>query len=147
MKYILLILIISLSLASTACSYITDFVVVNASESPIEVSYKIKGIPNHQHPISGTPSITVASQLKSNERSKWQDISTDRFEIDQPNRTVKVKLMPQEALLITRMHHYTGPDDPSDVEFFPIEELSVAGSIGSLKSSGKQLLKAFNEQS
>jgi hypothetical protein len=30
-----------------------------------------------------------------------------------------------------------------DVKWFPIEELSVAGSEGSLKSSGKQLLKAF----
>jgi len=74
-------------------------------------------------------------------------IAADRYKIDQENRTVTLKLLPQEALFLTSMHHYTGPDDPIDVKWFPIEELSVAGSVGSLKSSGKQLLKAFSEQS
>ena len=85
--------------------------------------------------------------MKSNEKIKWQDIAADRYKIDQENRTATVKLLPQEALFLTSMHHYIGPDDPIDVNWFPIEELSVAGSVGSLKSSGKQLLKAFSEQS
>jgi hypothetical protein len=89
----------------------------------------------------------LASRLKSNEKHKWQGLAADRYKIDQATLTVTVKLLPQEALFITSMHHYTGPDDPSDVNWFPIEELSIAGSAGNMKASGKQLLRAFSEQS
>jgi hypothetical protein len=147
MRSVLSILIIVSSLACVACSYITDFVVINASESPVEISYKVKDPPNGPPKIDVIPATKLASQLKPNEKTKWQDLAADRYKIDQENRTVTVKLLPQEALFLTSMHHYTGPDDPIDVNWFPIEELSIAGSVGSLKSSGKQLLKAFSEQS
>jgi len=130
-----------------ACSYTTDFVVINASESAVEISYKVKEPPDGPPKIDVIPATILASQLKSNEKTKWQDVAADRYKIDQENRTVTVKLLPQEALFLTSMHHYTGLDDPIDVNWFPIEEMSVAGSVGSLKSSGKQLLKAFSQQS
>jgi hypothetical protein len=147
MRSVLSILIIVSSLACVACSYITDFVVINASESPVEISYKLKEPPDGPPKIDVIPATKSASQLKSNEKTGWRDIPADRYKIDQENRIVTVKLLPQEAFFLTSMHHYTGPDDPIDVNWFPIEELSVAGSVGSLKSSGKQLLKAFSEQS
>jgi hypothetical protein len=147
MRSVLSILIIVSSLACVACSYITDFVVINASESPADIIYKVKESPNGPPKIDVIPATKLASQLKSNEKTKWQDLAADRYKIDQENRTVTVKLLPQEALFLTSMHHYTGPDDPIDVTWFPIEELSIAGSAGGLKSSGKQLLKAFSEQS
>ena len=147
MKNVLSILIIVSSLACAACSYITDFVVINASESPMEISYKVKEPPNGPPKIDMIPATKLAPQLKSNEKNKWQDIAADRYKIDQETRTVTVKLLPQEALFLTSLHHYTGPDDPNDVNWFPIEELSISGSVGGLKSSGKQLLKAFSGQS
>jgi hypothetical protein len=147
MRSVLSILIIVSSLACVACSYVTDFVVVNASESPVEISYKIKEPPNGPPKIDVIPATKLASQLKPKEKTKWQYLAADRYKIDQANRTVTLKLLPQEALFLTRLHHYTGPDDPIDVNWFPIEELSIAGSVGSLKSSGKQLLRAFSEES
>jgi hypothetical protein len=147
MRSLSLLLIIVFSLVCVACSYITDFVVINASESPVEIGYKVKEPPNGPQKISVIPAIKLASQLKSNEKYKWKDLAVDRHEIDQASRTVIVKLLRQEALFLARLHHYTGPDDQHDVNFFPIEELSIAGSVGNWKSSGKQLLRAFTEQS
>jgi hypothetical protein len=147
MRRLSLLLIVFSSLVCTACSYITDFVIINASESPVEVTYKIKEPPNGPKNISVIPSIKLASQLKSDDKNKWNDLAVDRYRSDQASRTVIVKLLSQEALFLTSMHHYTGPDDPHDVECFPIEELSIIGSVGNLKSSGKQLLRAFTEQS
>src|SRR5688572_1781307 len=147
MRYILSILIMISSLACSACSYNTDFVVINGAESPIEVSYKVKGPPNGRPEIGVTPAVKSASQLKSSEKNEWRDLAADRYKIDQANRTVIVELQPQEALFLTRMHSYTGPDDPHDVTWFPIEELNIAGSNGSLKASGKQMLRAFSKQS
>jgi hypothetical protein len=147
MRNVLRILIIVTSLACSACSYITDFVVINESEAPAEISYKVKEPPNGPRKISVIPATKLASQLKSNEKNGWQALAADRYKIDQENRIIVVKLLPQETLFITSMHHYIGPDDPNDVDSFPIEALSIAGSVGSLKSSGKQLLRAFSERS
>jgi hypothetical protein len=71
--------------------------------------------------------------------------------IDGPSTIVAVPVLvpasvPKTHERRTRLN-YTGPDDPIGVYWFPIEELSIAGSVGSLKSSGKQPLKAFSEQS
>jgi hypothetical protein len=41
MRSVLSILIVVSSLACVACSYSTDFVVINASESPVDISYKV----------------------------------------------------------------------------------------------------------
>ena len=41
MRSVLSILIIVSSLACVACSNITDFVVINASESPVDIGYKV----------------------------------------------------------------------------------------------------------
>ena len=147
MRGALLFFILMSCLASGACSYVTDFVVINTSESPVEISYKFKPAPEAPPIIKGNPVFTSASKVESKEKGNWQDIATDRYEIDQATRTVKVKLQAQEALFITRMHHYFGPDDPNDVKGFPVEELSIVGSTGNLNFSGKQLLKAFSERS
>jgi hypothetical protein len=79
MRGLLLILIIISSLACVACSYTTDFVVINASESPVEISYKFKDAPDGQPQIRGVPSTTLASRLKSNEKHKWQGLAADRY--------------------------------------------------------------------
>lgn len=147
MRSVLLILILLFSLATAACSYLTDFVVINTSGSPVEVNYKFKAPSGGPKTIETIPAIQSASQLNSNGKKQWQDLTADKYRIDQTSRTVTVKLLPQEALFITRMHHYIGPDDSSDVNFFPVEEISIAGSEGNLTFSGKQLLKAFSKQS
>ncbi|HEY7181021.1 MAG TPA: hypothetical protein VIC84_06365, partial [Blastocatellia bacterium] len=146
-RIVLSILIIVSALACAACSYISDFVVINSSESPVEINYRVKEPPNGPPKIDVVPATKLASQLKSNEKNKWRDLAADRYKIDQENRTVMVKLLPQEALFLTSMQHYIGPDDPSDLNWFPVEKLSISGSVGSLKFSGKQLLRAFSEQS
>lgn len=147
MRSILLTLIIVFSLTAAACSYTTDFFVVNASESPIEIRYKVKVPPHAPQPLEFVPSIKLASRLEDRKKEDWKKLTADRYQIDQATRTVTVKLLSQEALFVGRVFHYFGPDDADDLKSFPIEEMNVSGVVGEMKLSGKQLLKAFSKQS
>lgn len=147
MRSILLTLIIVFSLTSAACSYTTDFFVVNASESPIEIRYKVKSPPHAPQPLEFVPAIKLSARLEDRKKEDWKDIAADRYQIDQATRTVTVKLLPQEALFVGKVFHYFGPDDADDLKSFPIEEMNVSGVVGEMKFSGKQLLKAFSKQS
>jgi hypothetical protein len=105
MRYILLIALSLLALTAAACSYSTDFVVVNESERPIEVRYKIKGFPVGPPTFTASPAKKDASQLGSRDRNIWKKLEPDEYRIDAGNRTVTVVVSPREALWVTSMHH------------------------------------------
>jgi hypothetical protein len=144
MRYILIISLTLLTLALTACSYSTDFVVVNESNQPIEVRYKIKKFPVGPPTLEGTPTKIDASQLGERDRRKWQKVNSDEYQIDQENRTVTVNLMPHEALWVTSMFHYFGDEDPNDVTNWPIEEISVKGADGEMMFTGDKSRQSFS---
>jgi hypothetical protein len=129
MRYILLIPLTLLTVTFVACSYSTDFVVVNESSQPITVRYKIKSAPGPLA-LAADPAKMDASQLGTDDRSKWKKLGPDQFQIDQANCTVTVSVSPHEALWVTSMFHYIGDEDPNDVADWPIEEISVTGADG-----------------
>ncbi len=144
MRRILLTLLIVFAATHTACSYLTDFVVVNDSGQTVEVRYRVK----ESRPLveTGTLAKKATSQLR-NEGVRWQELTTAQYQLDQGSRLVTVRVMPGESLRIAIMHHYTGVEDPSDVEDFPVEEITVVGAVGELKFTGQQVLKPFSKVS
>ncbi|HEU0143484.1 MAG TPA: hypothetical protein VFQ47_01745 [Nitrososphaera sp.] len=143
MRYILIISLTLLILILTACSYSTDFVVVNESDQTIEVRYKIKKFPVGPPTLEGIPTKIDASQLGSRDRRKWQKVNPDQYQIDQENRTVRVNLMPHEALWVTSMFHYFGDEDPNDVASWPVEEISAKGAGGGITFTGDKSRQSF----
>jgi hypothetical protein len=135
-----------ISLASlTACSYLTNFVVVNASGRPIEVQYRVKN-PGQPMPATQmlpiTPATKPASQIE--QQNPWRDLSTSEFKFEPNSRTVGVLLMPGEALRIEQRNLVDGPqDDASQAPNFAIEEISISGSSGVISLEGEQARKAF----
>jgi hypothetical protein len=56
----------------TACSYTTDFVVVNESDAPITVRYEVKDFPGPFSPPT-TPGVVAASEL-SEDGQEWKPV-------------------------------------------------------------------------
>jgi hypothetical protein len=146
MRWLLLLILLPLTLGLTACSYSTDFVVLNDTDYPVEVVYRMKPTPGPLA-LPGDPKVVPAANLEMKDSNKWTPLAPDRFRIVEANRTVSVRLLAHEALWVTAMHHYIGDEDPNDVEGFPIEELSVKGADGEMRFSGDKARKAFERKS
>jgi hypothetical protein len=121
-----------------ACSFSDEFVVLNASNEPIEVRYRLKKIEGRIDP-PGIPETLPSSQLTSNER-RWVRVSGNRYQIDSENRTVSVRVMPGEALLIVRLSNYSSADGKE----FPLEKIEVRGANGFQDFTDGQVLSAFS---
>lgn len=121
------------------CSYSTDYVIVNSSGAPAQVTYTIA--PTTIDPFVATgaePAILPVSELKGRE---WRELSATEFVFDRANRTVTVLLPPNQGLLIKRGGTYS-PTSPV-VEKFVIEEIRIAGSNGEINFKGDAVKKAF----
>ena len=59
----LLLLLLVFTMSVVACSYSTNFVVVNESNQTIEVRYKIKRFPNEPLSLTARPAKIAASEI------------------------------------------------------------------------------------
>jgi hypothetical protein len=146
MKRLILIVLVGCVSLLVACSYITDFVVVNESDQPIEVRYKIKNFPGPFSPPV-VPATLASSQLSTKGNQEWNKLNSDRYQLVQESRTVVVRVMPHEALLVANMHNYSGHGDAWDAKEFPIEEITVRGAGGEMKLADQQARTTFSEVS
>ncbi|MDQ3820479.1 MAG: hypothetical protein M3362_22745 [Acidobacteriota bacterium] len=147
-RHLVLVFLIISVLQLTACSYMTDFVVVNESDYSIEVRYKVKNYP-YSYPFTPptTPATIAASQLDTNGGQKWKELTSAQYRLDQVNRTVTIRLMPHEALRIVRTHDDSWHQDSSASELFPLEEINVVGTDGELSLKGRQAFTSFSKVS
>jgi hypothetical protein len=136
----------------TACSFSTNFVVVNATDRSIEVQYVIKKPPppfnqfppSHALPI--TPATKEISQLQ--QQTEWRDLSASEYTFDPISRRVVVSLMPNQALRIEKQDLVDGKtDDASLAAKFSIEEIKITGSYGEIKLQGEQARRMFVAES
>lgn len=138
-RYIAMVLVGSVCLLA-ACSYATDFVIVNESDGPITIRYEVKNFPGPFYP-STTPGVVAASEL-SEDGQQWNPV---QFAVDEASRSVTTQLMPGQALRIATMNHYTGHDDPNDAEKYQIRRIIVSGTRGELNLSDQQARTAFTK--
>jgi hypothetical protein len=146
MRFVFLLLLVGSCLLCTACSYFTDFVIVNSSAQPIDVRYKLKHFPG-EFGLPDKPATITASNLDSHGGQEWKLLSSDQFQVDQANRMVTVRVMPGDALRVTSLHNYRGHDDVADAQQFPIDEIIVIGASGELKMTGPPARTTFAEVS
>ncbi len=131
MRYVLLISFLLFAWVLTACSFSTEFVVVNESEHSVQVRYKTIRDP-------GRPVTLAASQLLSHE---WRELHAERYVYDSQNRTVTISLNPGEAVRITitgngELSKCIGVDDQ-------IKEIDLLGVSGEVSFRGDQVHKNF----
>jgi hypothetical protein len=139
-----LLLLILLTLTQVACSYLTDFVIVNSSGSVVEVRYQIRAGPQGQWSLPGRPAKIPASQLGRGGNGWVQlELPADQYRIDDISRTVTLSLGPEEALRIATLHNYGGTEDDAERDY-PIEQVTIVGAGGEMRFTGRQARLAFS---
>ena len=130
----------------TACSYSTDFVIVNDSTQALEIEYRVKDFPGTFSPPV-IPSILASSQLSSHGNQSWTRLETGHYKVDPEQRTVSVRIMPGQALLVCSMHNYGGHNDVWDAKDFPLEQIRLEGASGVLLLRGEVARTKFSPTS
>ena len=125
----------------TACSFITDLVIANLSDKPIEVKYRVKEYPGPFSPPE-KPATKAMTELTDDE--PWTELSADQYSLDPINRTITVTVMPKSALLIQRV---SGPGLPDDAASFAINEVLMVGAYGTVMLQGEQVQKSLMPES
>jgi hypothetical protein len=141
MRYLLLVLLLLLAATLSACSFSTDFVVVNASDHPIEVLYKIGETSIEPFDVTRKPATLQASQLRSRE---WKELSSTQYALDREKRSVKVSLTPGVALRINHGEEWREGRTGAD---FIIKEVNIRGANGEITLKGEQVYKSFVPES
>jgi hypothetical protein len=124
----------------TACSFSSDFIVINDSQQPIEVSYRFRFAGQIK-----TPATVARAEVGSKRPEYWQELNGDRYKVDQVWRTVRLRLMPAEALRLATMHNYSSHESGSSGSF-PIDELTVRGANGEIVLRGDQVRLSFSKE-
>ncbi len=123
-----------------ACSYVTDFVIVNESDAPVTIRYEVKDYPGPFSPPVD-PGVVAASELSEDGR-QWNPV---QFEVDEASRSVTTRLMPGQALRIATMNHYSGHDDPTDTYKYQIRKITISGTRGELNLTDEQARTSFTK--
>jgi hypothetical protein len=143
-KQLVLVCLLSSASLLTACSYSTNFVVINASNSPIEVRYRLKKPMNPDAPsrLAEVPSVKLISELDL--QIPWRQLPTSRFTFDPNTRMALVSLMPGEGVRVEQRKLGDGPEDDTDqAANFSIEEINIKGTNSQVTFQGEQARKSF----
>jgi hypothetical protein len=145
MRNILLTAIIFLGIASSSCSFIVDFVVVNRSDVPVEVTYTV-ALNGHYYFSDDKPVLPESYIPVIVSEKKWEGgVKDDEWEIAADYRhrfggdtaRIKVKLLPGTVLRIARTSDRVLRDE--GYEDFAVKELAVNGANGSAAYKDRQL--------
>lgn len=140
MRILMAILLVGIVCLLGACSYMTDFVIVNKSDGPITIRYEVKEFPGPFYPPEA-PAVVAASEL-SEDGQQWNLI---KFEVDEASRSVTTHLLPGQAFRLATLHKYAGHDDPVDAEKFQIRRIILSGTRGELVLADQQARTAFTK--
>jgi hypothetical protein len=136
MKKSFALLTVLLVFMLAACSWNSEFIVVNDSSQPLTVVYKL------DFPQNETPKILAASELEKSAYN-WQTLAPQQFQFDREAKTYTVVLPPQQALRLAGLGTYTGHDTIHGGDDVEIQSLSVTGASGAINLSGELAQRAF----
>ncbi len=139
MRHIFLTLLILCALLSSACSFATDFAVVNGSDQPIEVRYQVDKQPADPVSRLGQPFLIKASPFRPGISDEdW--LPEGQYQVDRQTGTIIVRLLPGEVLRLTWVKDYIASNGPPALS---IEEINITGAYGEIRLRGKQASRAF----
>ena len=132
----------------TACSYLTDFVVVNKSDRPIEVRYKLRKPASPLSPsrIPLLPGVKSTSEL--DQQVPWRELGSSEYAFDADKRVVSVSVLPGQVLRIAQYNLQDGNmTNAEQAKMFFVEELAVSGNNGEVIKNGDDVYESFVPES
>ena len=137
----LLSLVLLLS-ALSACSSITDFIVVNDSGSPVEVRYTFKRGQRYEQCCSYRPAKKPLAKLGDDD-VRWGEVPAQEFTYDPGAGAVTLTLGPGEALRVFEGLNWGGHGDVHNDENFAIASVRITGANGVVQYEGRQAQYQF----
>ena len=140
MRGALLVFILCAACVCAGCSFSSDFVILNNSDQPVQVTYTLAESGSDVPSITGTgtPAVLDVDDLRGRD---WRPLSKDEYSFDPPTRTVTVSLPPNQALLIDGGGEWRSDSEcPSG---FDIERVQLIGIKGWKVVEGDNACKSF----
>jgi hypothetical protein len=134
------LVILFLVLVMSGCSYRYDFVVINKSERPIEVQYKLKRHTWERYADITTPAKVTLAEFEKAEY-QWQNLAKDQYQFDDLTGTFKVTVAPDEVLLLDFAMNYRGDENQ-----FDLVSIKIDGASGSISLEGRQAQTQFRTE-
>jgi hypothetical protein len=139
-RRILSLLLLSLMMVLSGCSYRYDFVVINKSDGVIEVQYKLKRYspetPGKYVDINPPAKVALSEFVKA--EYQWQDLAKEQYEFDNLTGTFKVNVAPDEVLRVDYATNYRGDENE-----FALASIRIDGARGSIDLKGQQAQTQF----
>ncbi len=136
MKLKTILLIIGLTMFLTSCTTLSEFIIVNESNSEIEIEYKVKDM-NLMESVR-----TTSPDKLGGMNQDWKPIAEDRLQVDKASGIVNVKLPVNRAVVIESKVDYGGHDEGS----INIESIKIKGGSGERNFVGKEAQTQFKKQ-
>jgi hypothetical protein len=140
-KRILLAFLFVFVFLLSACSYSTDFVVINPSEDNIKVKYKLKDFPESEPKWLARKNV----QELHNHSNDWLEVSREEYQIDRKEGSITVELGPNQALRLERMYNYS--EGKGREEAFEVASIILTGLKGTRTYAGADIPAQFKKQS
>ncbi len=106
----------------SACTLIQNLMIVNSSDEEIDVQYELKDSSNFLPETTSESNFNTWKFLQKD----WDKMPTEQYNLDERNKTVKVKIKPHEVVKI-------GSGDPyyfekNDYNHFNLKTLKIKGN-------------------
>lgn len=144
-------IILFISLILFSCSWLTDFVVMNGSDAPIELNYRFKlikdknGLPTCPGlKFFGGPEIPKNGEYKGS-KTYWVALSSERYQYSESECAVTLTLEPDQIIKIGSIPTYTGHKSGRG-DFLGVEQLTLKTKDGLITYSGLELVRRFKKK-
>jgi hypothetical protein len=137
--------------ALCGCSWITDLVVANRSDDPLEL---LVSVPRHAGsagrvteclwPQKGLRGLALSDL---SEKAQWKTLEQDQVRYDDSTCVATMTLAPNTGVAIAAVGTYTGNWKRRAPSRLPVESLTLRTPDGSITYTGLELLKRFKRKS
>lgn len=148
-KRLLLLLFVIFALLLTSCSSFTDFVVMNESDYPLEIRYKVDKSPAGPLATSGVPATIEASRLSTYGGLPWTQLSLSQYQlVQEPDADIViVRLRSKEALRLTSMRTYSENTPCDRGQSFPVTAILILSPTSKIELVGDRVRTSFFKSS
>jgi hypothetical protein len=126
-------------LISSACSYSVNFVVINNSDSVLEVEYTILGGGDNPARIS----LAEWNKWFGGEK-EWREIPQDEYRFEPETGKYKLKIAPNEVVKIFKRNDWMYSIE--NYQDFELINIQLTGESGKVGYEGNQIFKQFEEK-
>lgn len=146
MKYLKLTFLLALAFFLSACSFGYDILIINDSDKPIEVHYKINEKGQFNNPYAKSIedwNIQKSIRKLWTKEKSWEDLAESEYTTNLETRERTIKIAPYQVIQIESGNYNPVSEEYGDLT--DIIELKIKSANGEISYQGKILLSQFEK--